>query len=57
MQKWKLTCNDAYKAMIREDIKIEAPDLEAAFRKAKAKFCRRYKTEEIWVDITSVQEL
>ena len=57
MGKWKLTCNDAYKAMIREDIKVEAPDLEAAFRKAKAKFCRRHKTEEIWVDITGVQEL
>lgn len=55
--KFKLTCNDAYQTMVREDVVVDANNLDEAFEKAKSKFCRKHKTKRAWVDITGVQKL
>lgn len=55
--KYVLTCNDAYNAMVREDITVEAEDLDEAFEKARKRFCRRHRTKAEYVDITAVKTL
>ncbi len=52
--KYILTCNDAIKAMAREDMTVNAATLDEAFDKAKRRFARKYKTSRNYVDITAV---
>ncbi len=53
--KVKLTCNDAYYAMVREDITVTATSLDEAWDKAKTRFARKHKTKKAYIDITAVQ--
>ena len=55
--KYKLTCNDAVVAMVREDVIVDADDLDEAFEKAKRKFCNKHKTKKRWVNVTAVQHV
>ena len=55
MKEFILTCN-CYEPMFREDIKVEANDLDEAWDKAKTKASRKYKAKKNDINITAVRK-
>lgn len=52
-----LTCSDAVQAMERENVTVKAETLDEAWKIAKKRFARKYKTKQEYVDITAVRRL